>query len=78
MRTSGVFVALAYPWILVVGPPMEYDRCLVDVTQPGFHIEPDAYPLKPFLERFPHVCQRVIETHGDLLRTYTRWRNAWK
>lgn len=70
-----VFVALAYPSILVVGPPVEYDRCLVDVRQPGFIVEPDDYPLKQFLERFPHVCQPIIEAHAELLRTYLRWRD---
>lgn len=69
-----VFVALAYPWILVVGPPLEYDRCLVDVTQLGFHAEPDGYPLKKFLERFPQVCQGVIRAHAELSLSFMRWR----
>ncbi len=72
-----VFVALAYPWILVVGPPLEYDRCLVDVTQPGCEIESDAYPLRSFLERFPHVCAQVVEAHDELSRTFRQWRDVW-
>jgi len=70
-----VFVALAYPSILVVGPPLEYERCIVDVGQPGFHAQPDSYPLKPFLEEFPHVCRQVIESHEELSRIYTQWWN---
>lgn len=71
-----VFVALAYPFVLVVGPPVDYDRCLVDVSQPDFVAEPDDYPLKKFLERFPHVCQPIIEAHAELHRTYLRWRDG--
>ncbi|RYE37550.1 MAG: hypothetical protein EOP21_13825 [Hyphomicrobiales bacterium] len=72
-----VFVALAYPWILVVGPPVEYDRCIVDVTQHDCRIEPDCYPLKQFLETYPHVCRQVIEAHGQLHRAFMQWRDAW-
>lgn len=76
MEVGKIFIALAYPVIVVIGSTPGRQRCSVDVSQPGFHVEPDCYPIKQFLERFPHVCRLVVEAHQELLRDYLAWQDS--
>jgi hypothetical protein len=71
-----ILIALAYPHIIVIGASPKFLRRDVDVSQPGFHVEADCYPLKQFLERFPHLCQQIVERHVELLGIYKNWRDV--
>ena len=66
-------IALAYPQVILIGPAPYFVDAVVDVKKEGVEIEPDKYPLYRFLSENPKFCQAIIESHADLLASFSAW-----
>ena len=66
-------IALAYPQVILIGPAPYFVDAVVNVKKEGVEIEPDKYPLYRFLSENPKFCQAIIESHADLLASFSAW-----
>ena len=77
-RIGGVLIALAYPNVILIGPPPLFCDSIVNVEKPGFWVEPDSYPLLSFLKENPEVCEKIITSHEGLASQFKNWRQTAK
>lgn len=64
-------IALAYPSLIIIGPPPYFKDAVIDVKKDGLNIEPDKYSLFQFLIENPEFCKITIESHSGLV---TLWQ----
>ncbi|MFC5768298.1 hypothetical protein [Thauera sinica] len=72
-RIGNTLIALAYPDVILIGPPPFFRNAVVDVRKEGLEIEPDEYPLYRFLDENPEICERLVRDHEELGRFFARW-----
>lgn len=64
-------IALAYPSLIIIGPPPYFKDAVIDVKKVGLEIEPDKYSLFQFFVENPEFCKAAIESHPGLM---TLWQ----
>ncbi|SFD52606.1 hypothetical protein SAMN04489710_10368 [Paracidovorax konjaci] len=73
-KTIGdTLIALAYPNLIIIGPPPQFADLIIDVNKEGLVIEPDKYPLYQFLEENPEFCESMILRHAGLREIFEEW-----
>lgn len=70
---GGILIALAYPQVILIGPPPLFADTVVDVATAGFWAEPDAYPLFRFLSDNPAACEKIVNGHEALAKYFRGW-----
>lgn len=65
-----VFIALAYPQILIWDGP---NQCVVDCRQDGFLAESDCYSLLALLEQFPSLCEAILAASPGVRAAYASY-----
>lgn len=63
-------IALAYPSLIIIGPPPYFKDAVIDVKKDGLNIEPDKYSLFQFLIENPEFCKITIESYSDFKKLW--------
>ncbi|MHA6860386.1 hypothetical protein [Ralstonia pseudosolanacearum] len=72
-----IFIALTYPHLIV---EVQGQKIEIDCHCPGFHAEPDEYPLFKFLSLYPTFAEQIVTSHQviqDLFLDYLRSNELW-
>lgn len=69
-------IALAYPTLIIIGPPPFFEDAVIDVKKEGLNIEPDNYSLFQFLVENPEFCKIAIESYAGLLKLWQEFISA--
>ena len=74
-KTIGdTLIALAYPNLILIGPPPKFDDLIIDVKKEGLEIESDKYSLYQFLKENPEFCESMIVNHKGLREIFNGWK----
>lgn len=63
-------IALAYPSLIIIGPPPYFKDAVIDVKKAGLNIEPDKYSLFQFLIENPEFCKITIESYSEFKKLW--------
>lgn len=69
-------IALAYPSLIIIGPPPFFKDAVIDVKKEGLEIEPDKYSLFQFLVENPEFCKIAIESYAGLMKLWQEFISA--
>lgn len=73
IQMGDVLVVLAYPIVIIIGPPPWFHDSVIDVKNDDLTIELGKYPIVKFLTQNPDVCTRIVEEHQGLKNLFNEW-----